>query len=375
MKLNYRLISMMLLAAILACGCGKNSDDPAKDSGKITAVVKDTASPDNDPAKGGKKDNKGTPEPERTEEAVQTPEPVKLEKIKFNPHVYSALLSEVYPQEWWDSFYNMCDALREGKDTFECASQEIYNWCLDITTLAHFFPAAGGKITNKSNDGTKPFKNGIGRIYYKIPVKDFLKRQTEFEAEIENILNTALESDDTDFEKILKLYEYMEANYTYVSDTVSDGAFSYTALMSKQGECDHIASNYTYLLLQVGVNAVEVGCNGNLNHAWTYVVLDGEGYHCDATWALHDENEPLHLWYFLNSEEMRSADNLSMDALHAPMLPKFFVSNSDLKFPATSDRFACFRYVDFIKLDEKTKTLYYQSDNGVKELKYENALR
>ena len=36
----------------------------------------------------------------------------------------------------------MCDALREGKDTFECASGDAYVWCFAGNLVYDFFPAA-----------------------------------------------------------------------------------------------------------------------------------------------------------------------------------------------------------------------------------------
>ena len=137
---------------------------------------------------------------------------------EFNPHVYSSTLSVEIPQDYWASFYNMCDALRAGETTFSCSSQEAYDFCMKDSTTANLFPAACLKISGESNDGTTPYENGVGRIYYKMPVEDFVVRQAEFENLITDILNSTLENDDTDFEKCLKLYLYIAENYDYEDD-------------------------------------------------------------------------------------------------------------------------------------------------------------
>ena len=36
---------------------------------------------------------------------------------EFNPHVYSPTIAQEIPQDYWDSFYNLCDALRNGEMT------------------------------------------------------------------------------------------------------------------------------------------------------------------------------------------------------------------------------------------------------------------
>ena len=60
----------------------------------------------------------------------------------FNPHLYVKTFSEDIPQEYWDSFYNLCDALRVGETTFACASEEAYKWATDPSVLNALFPAA-----------------------------------------------------------------------------------------------------------------------------------------------------------------------------------------------------------------------------------------
>ena len=289
----------------------------------------------------------------------------------FNPHLYSPMLSKYYPQEWWDSLYHLCDALREGRDTFACASQEIYDWCMDEVTLAHMFPAACMAVTGKSNDGTVPFENGIGRIYYNIPPEEFVARQAEFETLVEDILNSVLEPDDTEFEKSLKLYAYMAANFTYGDITIDGEGFTYTALMNKQGICEHLSAVYAYLLLQAGVDAINVGCFDGVDHAWTYMIVDGEGYHTDPTFALHGPREPLYLTYFLDTEEERIEQGMVMDDLTAAMIPGYWLSYTETTLPAASEKYACLHWTEFVSLDEEQKILYYDDALEIQAFKYE----
>lgn len=303
------------------------------------------------------------------EPAAPAPEPA--EPYAFKAHLYSPLLSRYYPRAWWDSLYHLCDALREGRDTFACASQEIYDWCLDDVTLAHLFPAACMAVTGKSNDGTLPFENGIGRIYYNIPPEEFVVRQAEFETLIEELLNSVLEPDDTEFEKSLKLYAYMAANFTYGDITIDGEGFTYTALRNKQGICEHLSAVYTYLLLQVGVDALAIGCFDGVDHAWTYMVVDGKGYHTDPTFALHGPQEPLNLTYFLDTEEERIEQGMVMDDLTAAMVPGYWLSCTETSLPAASETYACLHRTEFVSLDEEQKKLYYDDALDIQAFHYE----
>ena len=104
-------------------------------------------------------------------------------EYEFNPHIYVEKFAPEIPQDYWESFYNLCDALRAGEPTFECSSQAAYNWATDSVTLGELFPAACVKVKGVSNDGTIAYENGVGRIYYQIPVEEFVQRQSDFEVE------------------------------------------------------------------------------------------------------------------------------------------------------------------------------------------------
>ncbi|SCW26272.1 hypothetical protein SAMN02910456_00017 [Ruminococcaceae bacterium YRB3002] len=85
-----------------------------------------------------------TAEPSYTADSVETTSATAVtetvETFEFNPHVYSPKLAERIPQDYWDSFYNMCDVLRVGGNTFGCSSKEAYDWCSDASVLCNLFP-------------------------------------------------------------------------------------------------------------------------------------------------------------------------------------------------------------------------------------------
>ena len=388
MKWKRLLPSLVLIAALLLSGCANGGKAPVSPAGADDSTVsasegrdgtkEEPVTPPDQPAAadpdGGAQPS---PEAEGTEAQDAEPEeaeplpPASEEKYTFEPHLYSPLLSAYYSQEWWDSFYHLCDALREGGDTFECASQEIYDWCMDSVTLANMFPPACMVVSGESSDGTIPFENGVGRIYYGIPPEEYVARQAEFEALIEDILNSVLEPDDTEFEKCFKLYAYMESTFTYGDADYDKEGYTYSAFLHKQGVCEHMSGVYVYLLLQAGVDALNIGCFEGIQHAWTYMIVDGEGYHTDPTWALHGEDEPLSLMYFLTTEEDRNDSGLPTDDLTSGMVPGFWLSRTETVLPASSERFACLRWSYFVSLDEENKILYYEDDTGVHELNYQ----
>ena len=358
MKKN-KAIALILAVMLLLSGCGKAKTDTKK-SDNATATPTVTTAP-TEPA-----------EPTVTEEPASTDidpdgETETEDFFEFNPHVYSAHLAESVPEDYWNALYNLCDALRVGETTFECASEEAYKWCTDVSVMCNYFPAAGLQIEAKSEDGSAAFENGIGKITYLMPVDDFVKRQAEFEDLIEEIINTNLEADDTDYEKALKLYVYMAENYTYEYEVQEIDNYVYKTFTLKTGQCINIAAVYSYLLLQVGVDAIAIGTYDGMAHAWSYVTINGKSYHIDPTWALLDpENGKcfVYLDYFMMSDEERIADGCGVDDLTVDILPGYWVNNGTVSYAATDNSYNLRDYTVYYTLNEETKTLYYVDVDG-----------
>ena len=285
----------------------------------------------------------------------------------FNPHLYVSLVAKDVPEEYWEAFHNLCDALRAGEAEFACESEAAYRWAMDVSTWAELFPTACTKIKSPGRNDKADWKDGVGRITYRIPPEKFTARQAAFEAKVEEILNSVLEPDDTDFEKCLKLYDYMSANYQYNYDfqeVTPDGA-NYMTIMEGKGQCIELASVYAYFLLQAGVEALQVGCNNpQMAHAWTYFVLDGKGYHSDPTWALRsaEDGEELCLYYFLMSDSRREDSGCAVDDLTAPLLPRYWEKMSESTFTAGEDGLAFPARSFLIRLDEANRTVVYHAD-------------
>lgn len=348
--MNIRKITcLILISAVLLTGCSKVSDTSF--SSEVTQST--------------------------TSETSETSETIP-ELYEYNPHPYSTIVAPEIPQDHWDSLYNLVDAIREGKDSFDCSSAEAYEWCTNLRTLSNLVPAAGAKITGESNDGTTPFENGKGRIYYNMPVEEFVAREKAFEKAVEDVLNSVLEKDDNEFEKCLKLYDYMESNYVYETegrgDSGPDDSYVYYALTNHTGQCIDLAGLYAFLLLEADVQAASIACFDSTDHQWVYVLVNGKGYHIDPTWSLKDsrETEYLYLDYFMMTDEIRTNTGCNVVDLAVALLPQFWLKESSVTMPADDGSLYAGDYSVFVSLDEENKTLTYLDliSDEEKTLKY-----
>ena len=295
------------------------------------------------------------------------------ETYSFNPHICPSMLYEAYGEQY-SSFFNLCDALREGKDTFECASLSAYVGCMIGGVIEEFFPAAANCIEYIGPDG---YSDGVGKIVYTIPKEDFIKREQAFEQKVEKVLRENVRKSDSDFEKCAALYKYMADNYSYnleeyeglksgVLDPSDYGV--YRTFMDGKGICGSFSTLYNYLLLQCGVDAYYFNDSG-MNHAWSYVKVDGVGYHVDTTWkfTLND---------FMTPSSVRMQNLVSNNINCDSFFPLFYFDDGPLDkpqfdFSANDDRYAELRKGwNIISIDRERKVITYDSEDGVKEFAY-----
>ena len=354
-----KIFCLLITIAILTTGCANklpfmpSGTEEGKEIAGVTSQTPVTMEPE-----------KEAVETEVPETLSPTPTPSKEpEPFTFNPHVHCDMISEVCPEETWESFYHLCDAIRAGEDSFECASEEAYKWCTDDVTLGSFMPAA---CTFVIGDG---YENGVGKIKYEMDKDKFLEREKKFEEEICKMLNEAIRSDYSDFEKVMGLYAYVCQYFQYDFEPIdgmdNEQFGNYACLMHKNGICCEIAGSFNYLLLQSGVQSMPFGTDAE--HDWNYVLVDGKGYHVDATWVLHGEfpNGPLDLQYFMQTEEERINDGFKKSDFQAEQI-WYWKSDGDISgFTATDTKFAPLHDGSmYAGMDTERNVIKYTSPEG-----------
>lgn len=361
-RMSKKTICTVLAAAALLTGCSTESAAPEKPDSTVPAQTSALTEPES-----------GQTAAETAAVTEQTEAEPVTARHEFNPHLYLPMLADDIPQEYWDAFYNLCDALRAGKTEFACASEAAYEWATDPSVLMMLFPAACVKVRGETADGSAPFADGTGHITYQMPAEEFVRRQADFERLVTEILDAYILPGDDDYMKCIKLFDYISMNYTYAYDygnQSEDGAVYYT-LTNRTGQCDALGSTYAYLLLQAGVQATTVGCQvPEMAHAWTYILLDGKGYHADVTWALREAGLPLSLRYFLMTGERRAASGCPVDDLTCALLPKYWSSRSAAVFSADDSTYSLPEDAFLDSLDEANHSIVYHTDDGTFTFSY-----
>ena len=383
-----RVIAAALAVALVFTGCGINKKvDSANDassvanSGKVEQTSDKTGTSEQDKASEGASDASSEAS-SVAEQTAKRGEPIVDADghYMFNPYVGKGLLKDLHTQEEWDAFYNLIEALREGKDTYECANVDAFNFSINAAVWNEYFPE-GYPIGSYGDGAEYSFNNGVVHITYPISKEEYLQKVKAFEDDIAGILKeTGIRSDYSDFEKVLILYDYMATNFKYGYDMaennpdmsmeeINDKYGTYNCFRNRVGICSSLAPAYIYLLHQVGVdNATQIDGPG---HNWVYIELDGESYFTDPTWGLREANDGnLILDYFLMSYDKRAKDYTEYGVFIFDTEDVIF---TDYKMPytVTGHKYDFLDGAKFVSLDPDKNILTYIDASGkTQEYKY-----
>ena len=291
-------------------------------------------------------------------------DPVKPDgKLHFLPKVAAQYLTEIFGETMVETWFNLVDAVMAGKDTFACPDQHTYDW-----VMGQFpnkcFPVLL-EVIDYAEDREHSVKNGVASFTYKVPREKAAEMIEEFAALVEDILNETMKPDYSDFEKALSLYIYFQKNYTYDYQAAEDNdngkadyVSSYRLLTGKTGICHEIATAYSYLLMQVGVDAMTVM---GANHEWSYIRLNGKNYHIDATWALNVVSGDLR--YFLMTDAERRADSY-FDQARFLYCSNYSQDHPHPDYKADDETFSRLWSGTFDSLDHENRILNYVDFGG-----------
>ena len=151
-------------------------------------------------------------------------------------------------------------------------------------------------------------KDSIGKIqqiYIYGADAEFKARYERVKANVANAM-AGIDPRMSDLEKALYLHDYIDTHVYY--KMVGDRTYySGSALGDGYAVCSGYDAAYRVLLHEAGIESA-VQSSTPMNHAWTYIKLNGQWYHADSTWDDNrDGYETIHTWFIRNDSEFTSS--------------------------------------------------------------------
>jgi len=298
-----RIISTLLVIIFVlsAVSCSRTADNSATSESAATdvttlaSITELTAEPTESTTE-TTKDNKG--------------------HFKFNPKVCSPIMTEIMGEKMRDAWFSLIDAVYAGETTFECADDDTYNWMMG--QFPHLCLPVIEDLITACDDRNHPVKNGVAEFKYNLPPEEVRQKIDEFGEMVEGILNDNLRDDYDDVEKALALYEYFHKTCEYdydAADELTRHDVDYLTAMrvfnEHKGICCELATAYSFLLTEAGVDATTMSGNRSYDsagHEWSYVRTGGKCYHIDPTYAICYKDS-LKLAYFMMDDDKREEED------------------------------------------------------------------
>ena len=129
-----------------------------------------------------------------------------------------------------------------------------------------------------------------GNVTFKVKYFTNQTQEVAVQKKIDQVLKTIIKPSMTEFEKVKAINDYIVSNSEYGTKTKASPHSAYALLMEGQAVCQGYTLTAYKMLEQVGIESKYVVgfVNGNEDHAWNLVKVDGKWYHLDTTW-----NDPL----------------------------------------------------------------------------------
>lgn len=162
------------------------------------------------------------------------------------------------------------------------------------------------------------FKNSI-RPTYLYNEKDIKKLKQDLEGIVNKLIEENTNTSQTEYDKVIKIYDYLKVNVGYDYDTLNKKTTSYALknweshkivgpLINKKAVCQGFATALKYILEKMGIECHIVSGKGNNQpHAWNIVKINGYYHHVDVTWDnQYGKNEEIskYIYFGLTDDEM-----------------------------------------------------------------------
>ncbi len=297
------ILSLALLLSALA-GCrteqastapegpeaSQNSSSPSTDtepSSNETAPTEPTQNVD---------DPKGTL-PEDTDPPLSD-EPL----FQYDPYLVTADAREYFSEREYMLYCKALESIFSYSGIIDGIESENECWRLWTFLTWEFIPMRYMMQTALVTNEPFVYENGTMTLKFLADEEACRQNYARFESRMNDGLRL-LREDDSDWERIAKLYLYVSNNMTYGDPYTAYGlnADLYNCIVYKIGECADYAFYLNTLANQAGFETIcgrSLGKDGfeGADHAWSMICVEGQWYHFDACWQapLHDHERLDH---------------------------------------------------------------------------------
>lgn len=150
----------------------------------------------------------------------------------------------------------------------------------------------GDLLFEEENDGILEEKKLDGTydvtVDFTVNYLDTKEQEEAFVRKADEILESLDLENDSDYDKVRKIYDYICSNVTYDDEHVNDESYdemytAYAAACKGTAVCAGIIRMFYYMAKSEGI---DVRLVERIEHTWAFAKIDGKYYYLDPTWDL-----------------------------------------------------------------------------------------
>ncbi len=267
--------------------------------------------------------------------AVAKPDEVLIETIATIPSVPALNLEKTYngKAEVLDFIYKALELpAREYTINVKNLSQsdvtQILDGCLENTQRSAWIEASwtrNNKITALEISVTDNVGIELRKVVYGGgSLSKLSDRAKELYPTVKTILDSLITKDMTDYDKELKIHDYIVLNTAYdhdnfIKNTIPDSSYTIEGLLNTGlAVCQGYAETFKMFMDILGIDCYVIsGYGDGLGHAWNAIKLDDEWYYVDVTWDDPTPDVPGNIDYgYLNVTAEQLAQDHSWDDIY-----------------------------------------------------------
>lgn len=366
------IVGILTLVTVLSAltGCRSALTDGFIQSSE--ALTDDSASLIGDESQGTEPSEESTPsvtdDNDTSEDKPNPPNESEEPLFKYDKYMITADARDSMSDREYSLYCRVIDSILahdgvvsgfESYDEFETVRRFLFSEFIPVRYIIQSYLQSNEPFS---------YENGTATFKFVGDKETCSENYAEFESRMNEAL-ALIKEDDSDWERIAKLYLYVSDHMIYGSPYESYGVHVdlYACIMYKLGMCAEYAYYLNMLAAQIGFETIAGRSLGNdgfeeADHCWSMIRVDGQWYHFDACWqAPHLSKENMEYFAFSTQDRYDSLANnspwgmtgeVSMFRLH-----DYTNDRSDLPYCENSMSESDRKQLYFSVIDEYSKAL------------------
>lgn len=272
---------------------------------------------------------------------------------------------DLYGDEFIQAYENFVFAYLNYENEFLCSSVD-YAYLI-ISMQAYNFPLFNSDAYF-DYDNLYDAQTGTMYIYYLSKSKEQHDELiSSFVDNLSELIENNVMQNHNDLIKAVSIYRAFSSKVSYNYDALNNETIvdvsPYNAIMNYNGICQSFAGAYTYLLLQLGIDANT--CTGttydnSTAHEWTILKLDEKYYYADPTFENADTGGYGLMYFGITTQEREYAGNYNPQFFNIGSTNEIWARDYDI----SDTRFAQLRTCLSFEIDHATNSVVCFDENG-----------